>query len=95
VGFFEVNMEKKTTLEICEYLKGKLPDGWGIHHPAGMGLEYAADNYILCCKKMNRNSLGVPIVLEGDSDRAAQVVLHTVWGIHENGYEFWESMEPL
>ena len=87
----------RKTWAICEYLKDKLPDGWKIHCPAGSqyATEACPDNYILCYKRMNRNALGVPIVLDQDPDRAAQVALHTVWGTHEMGYEFWEQMEAL
>ena len=85
----------RKTWAICEYLKDKLPEGWKIHSPAGQ--EYATDvhwdNNILCYKKMNRNTLGVPFALEEDPDRAAQIILHTIWGTHAKGYEHWDSVK--
>lgn len=88
----------RKTWAICEYLSNKLPEGWKIHCQAGTRyVPEDLDNYIFPYTRLGEGgsrNLGIPCLLDlEDPNRAAQVVLHTVWGTHEMGYEYWNSVE--
>jgi hypothetical protein len=86
----------RKTMAVCQYLKDKLPEGWEIHSPAGPEhISEDFDNYVLFYKDLKKGTrLGIPIFLNLENpQKSSRTALHTVWGVHEMGYEIWRERE--
>jgi len=85
--------EWRKRFAILDYCKDKLPPKWEIHDYGYLddGTEVPDVIYLIgSIFPIPYNHIWVPIIMVLDKpDVSAQVILHTAWGLEEQGYEVW------